>query len=448
MDCGVNGNTLTVRFNRALNTAVDLSALPVYFSVRGITTVDGGNRNFDLHPSEISWSGTANRNLETKLIRPARPGDQVSLTYHRIANVGLLYGAGASGKMAPGFVEYPATNNTPGANRPVPLRASVTDNRLEVVFDQALNESSTPAGSSFLVNTSDVDDDHRQIRGTGVTTVSGSTVSVKLAWEVRVDEIASVSYTRPDYAPLESADGLAVLSINQFKIALVYDGKKPTRVQQAAVQTRTSPAQSKIVLYYDEALDTSSVPAADDFEISDELNTLIFPTPSVSVLGNAVVLTLDMLLPDSRVLSVTYTPGTNPVRDLAGNAAGWDRIIGFLSSTAGKPRRVSQGFVDGAHVGLAVVQDLYPVATPVDAFKIHHTLLEGQTDADLAEFGGIAAFISAARGIFLLLKHPVYPCAGEYPFTLTYTKPTAAGAPPSPGYRWQRDGRLQQGTHL
>ena len=166
----------------------------------------------------------------------------------------------------------------------LPLRASVTDNRLEVVFDQALNESSTPAGSSFLVNTSDVDDDHRQIRGTGVTTVSGSTVSVKLAWEVRVDEIASVSYTRPDYAPLESADGLAVLSINQFKIALVYDGKKPTRVQQAAVQTRTSPAQSKIVLYYDEALDTSSVPAADDFEISDELNTLIFfqhrPSPS------------------------------------------------------------------------------------------------------------------------------------------------------------------------
>jgi uncharacterized repeat protein (TIGR02059 family) len=70
-----------------------------------------------------------------------------------------------------------------------------------------------------------------------------------------------------------------------------------------------------IVLTFDEDLDETSVPAAGDFTLS------VGEVESVDVTDDVVTLTVDAPYADDDVVTVTYTPGANPLRDLFGNNA-------------------------------------------------------------------------------------------------------------------------------
>ena len=75
-----------------------------------------------------------------------------------------------------------------------------------------------------------------------------------------------------------------------------------------------------LTLTYDEPLDRSSTPAAGDFTVSggDAARTV----SNVAVSGSAVVLTLDAGAEHLEAgILVSYTPGTNPIRDVPGNEA-------------------------------------------------------------------------------------------------------------------------------
>ena len=75
-----------------------------------------------------------------------------------------------------------------------------------------------------------------------------------------------------------------------------------------------------LTLTYDEPLDGSSRPETGDFTVAggDRARTVT----GVRVNGSAVVLTLDAGAEhEEREIQVSYTPGTNPIRDAAGNQA-------------------------------------------------------------------------------------------------------------------------------
>ena len=75
-----------------------------------------------------------------------------------------------------------------------------------------------------------------------------------------------------------------------------------------------------LTLTYDEALDGSSTPATGDFTVSggDRVRTVT----AVRVNGSAVDLTLDGGAKHGEAgIQVSYTPGTNPIQDVAGNDA-------------------------------------------------------------------------------------------------------------------------------
>jgi len=73
----------------------------------------------------------------------------------------------------------------------------------------------------------------------------------------------------------------------------------------------------KLKLNYNEALDTDSTPAATDFTVSVAGTD---QTPSgVSASGSAVTLFLGTRAVHGQSVTVTYTKGTNPIQDLAGN---------------------------------------------------------------------------------------------------------------------------------
>ena len=75
-----------------------------------------------------------------------------------------------------------------------------------------------------------------------------------------------------------------------------------------------------LTLTYGEALDESSTPATDAFTVTVAGSGRTVTRVSVS--GRAVTLTLASAVTDGQEVTVTYTvPGTNPIRDAAGNAA-------------------------------------------------------------------------------------------------------------------------------
>ena len=77
---------------------------------------------------------------------------------------------------------------------------------------------------------------------------------------------------------------------------------------------------TSIALTYDESLKTTSVPAVGDFVVSRGATALTIS--SVSVSGSVVTLSLGASAVDSSAtVTISYTPGTNPIEDLAGNDA-------------------------------------------------------------------------------------------------------------------------------
>ena len=78
--------------------------------------------------------------------------------------------------------------------------------------------------------------------------------------------------------------------------------------------------EDELKLTYNETVDGSSTPEAGDFTVSggDQARTV----SNAAVSGSAVALTLDPAVEHGEAgVTVSYTPGTNPIRDVAGNEA-------------------------------------------------------------------------------------------------------------------------------
>lgn len=77
--------------------------------------------------------------------------------------------------------------------------------------------------------------------------------------------------------------------------------------------------ESYIVLTYDKALDTASVPATVDFRVS--VNGSSNPVTNVAVNGTTVTLTLQYKVPVGQNVVLTYIRGVNPIQDISKNKA-------------------------------------------------------------------------------------------------------------------------------
>ena len=420
----VNGATLEVTYDKALDTSVDTSELLDHFSVQG-TNLSGGNRNAYQHPSNASFSAGNNQKLVLTLGEPARAGDTVTLTYKLEAHTGPLKDTNSN--MAPAFIELAVTNNTAGTPGPAPSRASVRGRTLRLVFDGDLDEDSAPAGSAFLVEMSDLDYDHRSIRGTGTATVSGAVVTVALDENedaVGADDKVMVSYTVPSSNPLQNAGGDDVLAFERFRVETVYDGIPPAFAGGEATQTSSSPDVSKVIIYFDEPLYTGSVPAAGDFSLL--VAGSVVTASSVAVEGDAITLTLNQALPTGTSVSLGHTPGTNKILDLAGNAAeGFAHAI--TAGGPGVPTLQTLGTdapaADGASLTLTYDRPLNPAKVPApERYTLHYQLASGETDREEYRVG-VTGVAVRNRKIVLQLSSPgVTPCDPEP--TVSYARKT------------------------
>ena len=421
----IDGATLRVDFADQLDTSVNTGQLLYYLAVHGAGDVSGGHRNADQHPDRI-WFENDGETLVLTIMNPARAGQKVRLTY---SSRTLLKAAGGTRGPAPRFRDLFVTNNTTGLPSEAELlRASVQGSTLKLMFDRAMDESSVPAGNAFRVYTQDADGDTRNIGGRTVR-IDGKTVAVTLAAAVRSDEAARVSYTWPASNRLREAIHLTeVLSFDRFRVETVADVTGPTLTGVAYIDLPGSLTASRAVLYFDEGLDTSSVPAAGDFELRNgSASGSVLGTSSFTVANNAVTFGFGTR---PSTLWLKYTPpATGGIRDLAGNPAA--KIDGetYSKGTGGKPERApgSRLPVDGSFLKVifGIEKSLDPTSIPdPSAFTLHDTDADPVTNPDGTQLSSSVASVQvSASTLHLRLAHPVLPCAGQTPFRVKYTKP-------------------------
>ena len=143
--------------------------------------------------------------------------------------------------------------------------------------------------------------------GTG-SNLQGLGASYTLDIEPAADIEDAVTVRVPAGAARDAANNGNVEGSAAFRV----DTRAPAWLS-AAVNGNT------LTLSYGEALDTSSRPAPGDFTVN--VAGVARSVSGVAVGGIAVTLTLDSAVADGEAVTVTYRPGTNPIRDPAGNAA-------------------------------------------------------------------------------------------------------------------------------
>ena len=194
-------------------------------------------------------------------------------------------------------------DNTP----PNATTADVTGSTLNIHFDKAL-ANVTPATSAFAVTytTGGVP------AADPVTNVSisGATVTLTLQNPVTNPQSSSVTYTQPGSNQLQDSFANFVAT---FTKSITGDTTAPAILSASASGTT-------LTLQFDEPLNPASVPATGAFAVTMSPGSVANGVTGVAISGSQLTLTLGTAVSGFQSASVVYTqPGTNPIKDPAGN---------------------------------------------------------------------------------------------------------------------------------
>ncbi len=230
-----------------------------------------------------------------------------------------------AGNDAASLADQEVTNasTVPDERAPEFLIAATTSDGLTVVltFDEDLDSQNKPRTSDFAVTV------QGERRNVSTVEVSGKTVTLGMGTVVTAGETVAVIYTDPtagvnDRNAIQDSVGNDASSLTEpvTNNSTVTDTQAPT-----LVQAETSRDGGRIILTFDEVLDSTSVPADSDFTVTvdGESVSLSSGTP-VTIRGRTVVLGLETAVTADQDIKVTYTDRTTGddsgvLQDPAGN---------------------------------------------------------------------------------------------------------------------------------
>ena len=310
----VDGTTLTLTFDEPLEG----SSRPQASAFR----VTGGDTARAV--TDVALSGSAVLLTLDPAVEHGETGIRVSYTVPTGADARPLQDG--LGNDADRLSNVPVTNETPDTTPPAVSKVEITSNpgtdrtyaaddeiRVTVTFSETVEVAGTPqlslelgggrrtatygggSGTAALVFAYEVADGESDTDGVGV----------------EADSLSGGTIEDPAENPAELAH-VALAADANHKV----DGVKPRLAASGgAVVDGTT-----LTLTYDEGLDGRSTRASGDFTVSggDQTRTV----SRVSVSGSTVTLTLDVGAEHLEAgIRVSYTPGTNPIRDVPGNQA-------------------------------------------------------------------------------------------------------------------------------
>ena len=212
-------------------------------------------------------------------------------------------------------LELPVPELQPGSSE-------IDGDSLVLTFDEDLDESSIPPGNNFevLVTPQGGTATRRGVRG---VRVRGRAVTLELESAVMPGDEVSVNYLGPilDSDPaLKGANGARVPPFGDFRQLrnITVDTVAPMLLSQTI-------SAASLTLVYDEALDETSKPAPDAYDVqvtSPGGTAERRDVDTVQISGDTVTLTLASRVRPNQTVTLQYTvPASNPVQDPAGNKA-------------------------------------------------------------------------------------------------------------------------------
>ena len=235
---------------------------------------------------------------------------------------------------------------------------------------RTLDEDSEPAATDFAVTVAG------SAVGVSGVDVSGSVVVLTLTSAVKKGETVTVSYTANASRPIRFHGGGD--PAESFTDQAVDNATAQQPMLQDAVVVGTT-----LTLLYDEALDETSVPATADFAVTVAASAR--GVSGVAVSGATVALTLASAVTAGQAVTVSYTKGTNPIRDThADRYEAADLSEEEVDNHAGdttKPRLL-RATVQGTTITLTYDELLDPAhEPPTGHFAVHDSSPSGDGPA-------------------------------------------------------------------
>ena len=276
---------------------------------------------------DVSTATVNGKTVELRLASAITTGQTVTVTYNdpTVGIDDLNAIQDRAGNDAASLINEGVTNTSEVSDSTAPkfLRAVMaSDGRsITLTYDEVLDDGNGPGTTDFTVKVDEVSAEPSQV------SLSGRTVLLRLGTGVQSRQDVSVSYTDPtgddDANAIQDAAGNDAVSLIDQEVAnasTVLDEVAP--VFQSAT---TSGDGTKIILTYDEILDSANQPATANFEITVQREERDIST--VTVIGKTVELGLGSAVTTGQVVTVAYTDptdgvdDTNAIQDRAGNDA-------------------------------------------------------------------------------------------------------------------------------
>ena len=341
----VNGTTLTITFDRALDT-----------------TSKPATTDFSLSGTNAAISSVAISGSTVTFTLSATVAHDATITVNYVKPSANGLKRSDKSIYADSFTALQVTNNTPAP----PVVSSAVGNRslITLTFSADLDDQSVPAASAFSLGANQP--------GISTVAVSGRTVNLTLAASLQEGATYSVAYTVPQTKPLTSKDGVAVAAFTQ---AIT------NNTDVAPQATSATGDGATVATAFDQALDSESAVANTAFSMTAE------PAATVSAVShgdNALSLTLSRALQEDETASLSYTqPDQDGIADANGNrTASFTLTIDNQTDTAPVP---VSGTVDEDEIVILLDQEIFEDPRFADGYPTDHFSLTGsETTIDSA----------------------------------------------------------------
>lgn len=178
-------------------------------------------------------------------------------------------------------------------------------NRIVLTYDKTINPLYVPATSSFTASGG---------KTVSSVSISGMTVLVTVNTNYAYGDVVTIGYTPGAIKIQDSSNNLAAALSAQ---AVTNNIAAPDVVAPTISTKVVADAnKNKIVLTYNEDLDGTSVPATTDFAVSGGKTVT-----NVAIVDAIVTLTVNSNYAYGDTITVSYTAGTNKIKDPSGNLA-------------------------------------------------------------------------------------------------------------------------------
>lgn len=284
------------------NTAIRLlynETLESYYSLSTSSfkvSVNGEDRR-------ISSASASGESVYVYLETGVAVGQNVRISY---TGGGIRPIQDVAGNVAATFTNREVTNGIDSV-MPKPQEGYISGSTITLRFSESIKDVSSLAYEQFKVT---ADGETKTINR---ISKSGSYIYLYLNSSVSNGDVVKVSYTPGSY-PLQDYRGQNIAPFSDYFIRNYNDTKAPEF-------TKIEGSGSKIVITYNEALRSTSIPMKSQYSVLVN-NSPVYVT-GIDIMTNQVTLTLASSFTKDQNVTLSYVSGAGGIADLNGNLAGY-----------------------------------------------------------------------------------------------------------------------------